>query len=284
VASLGFVFVVAIIVVPIPATAPVASLGFVFVAASVAFYTDFEVGDSFLSVLAGDASDRMLVAPVTGVAIECVRMARLTVAGGVVAIEAEVLLMLECCGCPSFEPMAAAAVVSSLAMQNVLRGARFVAAHTCLLLVDRERLVLKRRGCPSFEPMAAVAVVANLAMQNVLRSACVMAFATRREDIVSDEFVSEDDTGSGSICAEVIAMTSSTSRLNQVLVKRWPPLGWFDGHARRRQKADHFEFVTGDALRGWRSTKRGMAGGAIVGDLFVALDEVAWAHGDFGNP
>jgi hypothetical protein len=236
VASLGFVFVVAIIVVPIPATAPVASLGFVFVAASVAFYTDFEVGDSFLSVLAGDASDRMLVAPVTGVAIECVRMARLTVAGGVVAIEAEVLLMLECCGCPSFEPMAAAAVV------------------------------------------------ANLAMQNVLRSACVMAFATRRDDILSDEFVSEDDTGSGSICAKVIAMTSSTSRLNQVLVKQWPPLGWSDGHARRRQKADHFEFVTGDALRGWRSTKRGMAGGAIVRDLLVALDEVAWAHGDFGNP
>jgi len=166
--------------VPRSAPAPEEAFGFVFVAASVALYTVFEVGNSFLSMLASDAPDRMLVAPVTGVAIECVGMARLTVAGGVVAIEAEVLLVFECRGCPSFEPMAAAAVVSSLAMQNVVRGGRFVAAHTCLLLVDRERLVLKRRGCPSFEPMATPAFIANLAMQNVLRSACVMAFATRR--------------------------------------------------------------------------------------------------------
>jgi hypothetical protein len=163
-------------------------------------------------------------------------MARLAVVGGVVAIEAEVLLVLEC------------------------------------------------RGCPSFEPMAAAAGVANLAMQNVFWSACVMACATCREDIVSEEFVSEDDTLSGPICAEVIAVTSNTCRLDQRLVKRWSPLGGLDGRARRRQKADHFEFVAGDALRGWRSAKWRMAGCAIVGGLFMALDHVAWADGDFGNP
>jgi hypothetical protein len=236
VASLGFVFVVAIIVVPIPATASVALLGFVFVAASVALYTVFEVGNSFLSMLASDVPDRMLVAPVTGVAIECVGMARHAVAGGVVAVEAEVLLVLE--------------------------GGR----------------------CPSFEAMAAPAVVSNLAMQNVFWSAYVMACATCREDIVSDECVSEDDTLSGPICAEVIAVTSNTCRLDQRLVKRWSPLGGLDGRARRRQKADHFEFVAGDALRDWRSAKWRMAGCAIVGDLFMALDHVAWADGDFGNP
>jgi hypothetical protein len=56
--------------VPIPAAAPKASLGFVFVAASVALDTVFEVGDSFLSMLTSRASGRMLVAPITGVAIE----------------------------------------------------------------------------------------------------------------------------------------------------------------------------------------------------------------------
>ena len=122
VASFGFVFVVAIIVVPIPATAPVASLGFVFVATSVALYAGFEFGDSLLPMFARDASGRMFVAPITGVLIECVSMARLALAGGVVAIEAEVLFFFFFCRAPCLGSMTAPAIVAGLAMKAITPG------------------------------------------------------------------------------------------------------------------------------------------------------------------
>ena len=87
-----------------------------FVATSVAVYAGFEFADSLLPMFVRNASGRMFVAPVTGVLIECVGMARLALAGGVVAIESEVSLVLECCGCPCLEPMTAAAVIADLTM------------------------------------------------------------------------------------------------------------------------------------------------------------------------
>jgi hypothetical protein len=76
--------------------APIAALRFVFVAASVTLYAVLELSDSLFAMLASDALDRMLVAPITGVAIESVGVARLAIAGRVVTIEAEVLFVLEC--------------------------------------------------------------------------------------------------------------------------------------------------------------------------------------------
>jgi hypothetical protein len=136
------------------AGARAAPFGVVFEATSVAAGAVFNVADALFAVLLRHASGRMLVAPITGVAIERVGMAGLARAGRVVTIEPEVLLMPERGGRPCLDGVTAPALGADLTMESIRGPLIGVAVRATVKSLRRNHRMVKRRGCPRLEPMA----------------------------------------------------------------------------------------------------------------------------------